>query len=114
MLFEQTMIGRVVACNGRPHQAGPFVLTFAHARSHTAIRSIFQFVTPKDRDHEVVIEIAGDIDTVAPRFGIRDTEIRIGRLLTSIRSADTRRVDTKTIRERIVSKCSPLPCFRPV
>ena len=54
--FQQAMIRRIIACHGRPHQAGPFVFTFAHARSHTAIRSIFQFVTPEPFDHEVVIE----------------------------------------------------------
>ena len=44
--LEQAMIRRTVPCNGRPHQAGPFVFMFAHARSHIAIRSTFQFVTP--------------------------------------------------------------------
>ncbi len=55
---EQALIRRIVACNGRPHQAGPFTLTFAHARSQLAIRSIFQFVTPGDDDHEVVMSIS--------------------------------------------------------
>jgi hypothetical protein len=115
---EQAMIGRIVTCNGRPHQAGPFVLTFAHTRSHTAIRSIFQFVTPRASDHEVVIEIASEIDTVARCFGIRDAELRIGRLLTSIGSADTRRINAEVFSWRTAAAQSTahcrLPCFRPV
>ena len=64
--LEQAMIRPAVPCNGRPHQPGPFVFTFAHARSHTAIRSIFQFVTPGDLTHEVVIVVPGGIAIVAP------------------------------------------------
>jgi hypothetical protein len=51
-----------------------------------------------------VIEISGDIDSLAPRFGIRDDEFHIGKLLASIRSADTRRTEMqKSSRERTAS-----------
>jgi hypothetical protein len=52
------MIRRTVACNGRPHQAGPFVIPFAQERSYPAIRSIFQFVTSGQSDHELVIGLS--------------------------------------------------------
>jgi hypothetical protein len=52
--LEQAVICSTVPGNGRPHQVGPFFITFAHARSHIAIRSIFQFVTSKALNHEVV------------------------------------------------------------
>jgi hypothetical protein len=53
--LEQTVIRSTVPGNGRPHQVGPFFVTFAHARSHTAIRLIFQFVTSELFNHEFVI-----------------------------------------------------------
>jgi hypothetical protein len=43
-----------------------------------------------------VIEISGDIDSVVPRFGIRDHEFHIDRLLASIGCADTRRTEFRT------------------
>jgi hypothetical protein len=89
------MIHRIIARHGRPHQAGPFVLTFAHARSHTAIRSIFQFVTPEDLDHEVVIKISGHNGIAPSDLGSAATDSRTGRLITSIGSAGTRRFEAK-------------------
>jgi hypothetical protein len=53
---EQAMIRRTVACNGRPHQAGPFVIPFAQERSYLAIRPIYQIVTSEPQDHKVVID----------------------------------------------------------
>jgi hypothetical protein len=53
---EQAMIRCTVACNGRPHQAGPFVIPFAQERSYPAIRPIYQIVTSGPRDHKVVID----------------------------------------------------------
>jgi hypothetical protein len=81
------MIRSIVARNGRPHQAGPFFFTFAHARSYIAIRSIFQFVTASESDHEVVIALVG----------IATTNSATGRLITSIDPADTRGFDTQNI-----------------
>jgi hypothetical protein len=43
-----------------------------------------------------VIEISGDIDSLAPRFGIRDDEFHMDRLLASIGCADTRRTEFRS------------------
>jgi hypothetical protein len=83
------MIRRTVACNGRPHQAGPFVIPFAQERSYPAIRSIFQFVTSGCSDHEVVIKIpAYPLATTCPGIGMADRAAR--RLITLIAQARIR------------------------
>jgi hypothetical protein len=65
-----------------------------------------------------VIEIADDIDTVAPGLGIGDNEFHLGRLLTSIGSADTRRTESRSGSRAdgtdALDRKLPLPCFRPV
>src|ERR1700738_4850252 len=114
--LEQAMIRRTVPGNGRPHQAGPFVLTFAHARSHNAIRSIIQFVTLESADHEVVIEPWRHRDRRIPA-GNGDDEMYSGRLIASFGPADTRRPDSRTISRTdgsgLRARPTALPCFRP-
>jgi hypothetical protein len=86
--LEQTVIGRTIARNGQPHQAGPLVFTFAHARSHASFRSFFQFVTPPAIDHEFVINIGQGLDrSIGSGIATKDF---IPRLITLIAAADTR------------------------
>src|SRR5439155_15103168 len=119
--LEQTMIRRTVAGNGRQHQAGPFVFTFAHARSYIAIRSIFQFVTAAGTDHEVVTWPAG----FHARPDNRRHEYSTGRLISSIDPADIYGFDTQKISRTTsvlsgtcccpaFARCSPkIPFFCP-
>ena len=71
--LEQTMIRRTVARNGRPHQDGPLVTTFAHARSYCAIRLTFQFVTSeRSRDRDLC---RPEQPGLARRVGTRGEEV---------------------------------------
>jgi hypothetical protein len=80
--LEQAMIRRAVACDGRPHQAGPFVIPLAHLRSYPAIRLIFQIVTPALSDHEIVIQPSGSSKAAIGNLERSSCEAR--RLLPSI------------------------------
>jgi hypothetical protein len=91
------MIRSTIAGNGQPHQAGPLVFSFAHARSHTSIRSIFQFVTPSPNYHELVIQI--ERPGIARSGSGIATSAFAARLITPIDPADTRPMALKGFRK---------------
>src|SRR4029077_21239065 len=101
---------------GQPHQAGPLVFSFAHARSHTSIRSIFQFVTSQEADHEVVIDGSGSLGIASSGPGIA-TSVFAG----SAHNTDQAGWHRLDCRDRASQGCCPnnppgtvpLPRFRP-
>jgi hypothetical protein len=64
--LEEASIGRIIAGQRLAHQAGPFVVTIAHARSHNAFRPIFQIVTPGTANHEFVTKMLTESDATSP------------------------------------------------
>src|SRR5205085_10190710 len=87
--LEQTMIRRTVARNGRPHQNGPLVTTFAHVRSYCAIRLTFQFVTSeRARDRDLCVQ--GAAGAARAWWGLAAKSLPDDSLITPIGLADTR------------------------